>query len=73
MLYALILNIPLKNVNVRPIKPNKLVMLYDKKQGEIGHLKNKNMIIVLKSIFFFHVVRFCLNKHLNYSSNFHVS
>jgi len=73
MLYALIPNIPLINVNVRPIKPNKLVMLYDKKLGEIDHLKNKNMIIVLKSIFFFNVVRFCLNKHLNYFSIFHVS
>ena len=31
MLYAMIPNIPLINVNVRPIKPNKLVMLYDKK------------------------------------------
>ena len=39
MLYALIPNIPLINVNLRPIKPNKLVMLYDKKYGEIDHLK----------------------------------
>ena len=51
MMYALIPNIPLIHINVRPIKPNKLVMLYDKKSE--------------KSIFFFHVVRFCLNKHLN--------
>ena len=28
MLHALIPNIPLINVNVRPIKPNKLVMLF---------------------------------------------
>ena len=75
MLYALIPNIhvPLMNVNVRPIKPNKSVMIYDKKEGEIDHLKNKNMIIVLKGIFFFHVVKFCLNKHLNYFSMFYVS
>jgi len=70
MLYALIPNNQLINVNVRSIKPNKLVMLYDNKEGEIDHLKHKNMIIVLKSIFFFHVVRFCLNKHLNYFSIF---
>jgi len=65
MLYALIPNIPLINAIVRPIKPNKMVMLYEKKKEEIDHLKNKNMIIVLKNIFFFYVVRFCLNKHLN--------
>jgi len=41
MLYALIPNIPLKNVNERPIKPNKLVMLYDKKKGKNDHLKHK--------------------------------
>jgi len=45
MLYALILNTPLINVIVRLIKPNKLVMLYER-SGEIDHLKNKNMIIV---------------------------
>jgi len=73
MLDILIPRIPLINVNVRPINPNKLVMLFDKKLGEIDHLENKNMIIVLKSIFFFHVVRFCLNKHFNYFSSFHVS
>jgi len=44
MLYALIPNIPLINVHVRPIKPNKLVMLYDKKLGEIDHFKNKKVL-----------------------------
>ena len=37
MLYAVISNIPLINGTVRPIKPNKLVMLYDNMLGEIDH------------------------------------
>ena len=39
MLYAEVPNIMLINVNVRPIKPSKLVTLYDNKYEEIDHLK----------------------------------
>ena len=35
MLYALIPNIPIINVIVRSIKPNKLIMLYDNKLVEV--------------------------------------
>jgi len=35
MLYALIPNIPLINVNVRPIKPNKLVMLNERSKEKL--------------------------------------